>query len=126
AVGRASLPLTGAHNVHNATGAAAALSAAGMSPEEIVAGLAAFGGVSRRLETVADRAGVLVLDDYGHHPTEIAAVVRGLRGRFPGRRVVVVFQPHQASRTRVLFDGFCEALAGADEAWLAPIYLARD
>jgi UDP-N-acetylmuramate--alanine ligase len=121
-----SVPLTGTHNVANATGAAAALFAAGLTVDEIASGIAAFGGVGRRLETVADCGGVLVLDDYGHHPAEIAAVIRGLRGRFPGRRVVVIFQPHQASRTRSLLDEFGDALSGADEAWLAPIYLARD
>lgn len=125
-VGTFALPLTGLHNVDNATGAAAVLLAAGLSVAEVEGGLAAFGGVGRRLETVADARGVLVLDDYGHHPAEIAATVRGLRARFPGRRLRVVFQPHQASRTRLLLDDFAAALALADEAWLAPIYAARD
>jgi UDP-N-acetylmuramate--alanine ligase len=120
------LCLTGLHNVANATGAAAALFAAGCSPDDVTAGFAAFGGVGRRLETVADARGVLVLDDYGHHPAEISATVTGLRARFPGRRLVVVFQPHQASRTRLLLDDFAAALALADTALLAPIYAARD
>lgn len=120
------LRLTGLHNVANATGAAAALVAAGCTLDEVTAGFAAFGGVGRRLETVAEGRGVLVLDDYGHHPAEIAATVRGLRARFPGRRLVVVFQPHQASRTRLLLDDFAAALALADVALLAPIYAARD
>ncbi len=120
------LRLTGLHNVANATGAAAALVAAGCTADEVTAGFAAFGGVGRRLETVAEARGVLVLDDYGHHPADIAATVRGLRARFPGRRLVVVFQPHQASRTRLLLDDFAAALALADVALLAPIYAARD
>lgn len=121
-----SLPLTGVHNAWNATGALAALAAAGLPLDEAVPALASFGGVGRRLEVVAERGGVTVLDDYGHHPAEIAAVVRGLRARWPGRRLVLTFQPHQASRTRLLLEEFGEALALADEAWLAPIYLARD
>ncbi len=125
-LGDLTLPLSGLHNVHNATGAAAALLSAGLSFEEVARGLAAFGGVGRRLETIADRGGVLVLDDYGHHPTEIAAVVRAVRTRFDGRRLVLVFQPHQASRTHALLGEFGEVLAAADEVWLPPIYLARD
>lgn len=125
-LGGLTLPLAGLHNVHNATGAAAALLAAGLCFEEVARGLAAFGGVGRRLERVADRGGVLVLDDYGHHPTEIAAVIRAVRIRFEGRRLLLVFQPHQASRTHALLEEFGEVLAKADEVWLPPIYLARD
>jgi UDP-N-acetylmuramate--alanine ligase len=125
-LGTFDLPLLGRHNALNAAAAAAALSEAGLSPEEIADGFSSFGGVGRRMDLHADRAGVLVFDDYGHHPAEIAAVVAALRRRFEGRRVVLVFQPHQASRTRALLDDFAEALAQADEAWLPPIYLARD
>jgi UDP-N-acetylmuramate--alanine ligase len=125
-VGRLEVPLLGAHNALNATAAAAALSAAGLSFEEARAGLAAFGGVGRRLELVADEAGVLLFDDYGHHPAEIRAVVKALRRRYEDRRLVLVFQPHQASRTRCLLGDFAAALALADEVWLPPIYFARD
>ncbi len=125
-VGELTSPLSGRHNVLNATGAAAALFAAGLAFETIAEGVAAFGGVGRRMECIADRRGVLVLDDYGHHPTEISAVIRAIRGRWPARRVVAVFQPHQASRTRALLDEFGTALAEADAVWLAPIYHARD
>jgi UDP-N-acetylmuramate--alanine ligase len=124
--GLVTLPLAGQHNVLNATGALAALSAAGLSFEEAAAGFAGFGGVGRRLERVVEGRGILVLDDYGHHPAEIRAVVRALRSRHPGRRLVLVFQPHQASRTHLLLDDFASALAEADETWVAPIYLARD
>lgn len=120
------LPLLGAHNALNALAAAAALCAAGVAWPEIAAGLARFRGVGRRLEVVGQKRGVLVLDDYGHHPAEIRAVVRALRARHPDRRLLVAFQPHQASRTRCLLDGFATALAAADEAWLLPIYFARD
>lgn len=125
-LGEVRLPLLGAHNALNALAAAAALTATGLSWAEVVQGLSRFGGVGRRLEPVADRRGVLVLDDYGHHPAEIRAVVRALRTRHPERRLVVIFQPHQASRTRCLLQDFATALSQADEAWLPPIYFARD
>ncbi len=125
-LGELSLPLLGAHNALNGLAAAAALTAAGLPWPAVASGLAAFEGVGRRLERVAERRGVLVLDDYGHHPAEIRAVVRALRARHPGRRLVVIFQPHQASRTRCLLHEFATALAQADEAWLPPIYFARD
>jgi UDP-N-acetylmuramate--alanine ligase len=125
-VAHVALPLAGAHNVANGTAAIAACAAAGVPPDEAAAALSAFGGVRRRMETIADVRGVLVVDDYGHHPAEIRSVVRALRTRHPGRRVIVAFQPHQASRTRLLLDDFAAALAEADEAWLAPIYHARD
>lgn len=124
--GELRLPLLGVHNALNATAALAALEAVGLSFEEARAGLAAFAGVGRRLEQVADLRGVLVLDDYGHHPAEIRAVLEALRSRHAGRRIVVLFQPHQASRTRCLLADFASALAGADAAWLPPIYFARD
>lgn len=125
-LGRLELPLLGAHNALNGLGALAALVAAGLSFDEARRGLAAFQGVGRRLETVADRGGVLVLDDYGHHPAEIRAVIAALRARHAGRRLVVVFQPHQASRTRCLLADFASALSGADLVWMPPIYFARD
>jgi UDP-N-acetylmuramate--alanine ligase len=125
-VGSVGVPLAGLHNVLNATAALAALSEAGLSFAESAAALARFGGVGRRLEPVAEARGVLVLDDYGHHPAEIRAVVGAVRTRHPGRRLVIAFQPHQASRTRHLLDGFAQALAQADEVWIAPIYFSRD
>ena len=78
------------------------------------------------MEVVAERRGILVLDDYGHHPAEVEATLTALRRAHPGRRIVVVFQPHQASRTRHLLDAFARALSGADEVWIPPIYYARD
>ena len=125
-LGTLELPLLGAHNALNGLAAAAALTVAGLSWAEVSEGLTRFGGVGRRLERVGEGRGVLILDDYGHHPVEIRAVVRALRARYPGRRLVVLFQPHQASRTRCLLGDFATALAGADEAWLPPIYFARD
>ncbi len=125
-LGEVEIPMTGHHNVLNASAAAAALAAAGCAFPEIAAALAAFRGVGRRQELVAERNGITLLDDYGHHPVEIRATLGALRSRFAGRRLVVVFQPHQASRTRCLMKEFAVALAQADEVWLPPIYFARD
>ena len=124
--GDVELPMTGRHNVLNATATAAVLAACGLGFEEIQAALADFRGVARRQEVVAEANGITVVDDYGHHPVEIRATVRALRKRFGGRRLVVIFQPHQASRTRCLMKDFAAALAEADEVWLPPIYFARD
>jgi UDP-N-acetylmuramate--alanine ligase len=123
---RVSVPMLGRHNALNATAAIAALVAAGVDRAVAEAGIAGFGGVGRRLEVVADRAGVLVYDDYGHHPAEIRAVIRALRHRHPARPLRVIFQPHQASRTRCLMKDFASALAEADSVWMPPIYFARD
>ncbi len=125
-LGRIEIPMLGRHNVLNATAAAAALYAGGLSFDAIRSSLAAFAGVGRRLEHVAERDDVLIYDDYGHHPTEIRAVIRALRRRFAKRRLVVIFQPHQASRTRCLMKEFAATLAEADEVWMPPIYFARD
>ena len=123
---RIAIPLHGHHNVLNATAAAAAMAAAGLDFDRIAPALGAFAGVGRRQELVAECQGITILDDYGHHPVEIRAVVRSLRQRFPERRLVIVFQPHQASRTRCLMKEFAVALAEADVVWLPPIFFARD
>lgn len=125
-LGRLAIPLLGVHNVLNATAAAVALLLTGVPFPAVAAGLMAFRGVGRRLEAVGEARGVRILDDYAHHPAEIRAVLRALRPTLGGRRLVVIFQPHQASRTRCLMRDFAAALALADEAWLPPIYFARD
>jgi UDP-N-acetylmuramate--alanine ligase len=125
-IGELRIPLVGGHNAQNAAAAAIALLHAGLGFDEIARGLGAFPGVGRRLERIHESGGVTVLDDYGHHPTEISATIRALRLRYPGRRLVLVFQPHQASRTRVLLEALAQALATADVAWIPPIYFARD
>src|SRR5207244_11199178 len=125
-LGEIALPLAGSHNVLNATAAVAALAEAGLTFPEIAAGLARFGGVGRRLERVAEPNGVLILDDYGHHPAEIEAVVKAVANRHPGRRLVIVFQPHQASRTRCRLEGFARALSLADRAWLPAVGVGRE
>jgi UDP-N-acetylmuramate--alanine ligase len=126
ALGVIDVPMLGRHNALNACGAAAVLLACGLTFDEVRAGLSAFRGVARRMEHVADTGAVALYDDYGHHPAEIRVVIRALRRRYGDRRLVVIFQPHQASRTRCLMKDFAAALAGADAVWLPPIYFARD
>jgi len=127
------LRVPGRHNALNAAAAFAAARLAGGEPEEAARGLEAFGGVGRRLETLARRgevsAGggrVTVVDDYAHHPTEVAASIAALRAAAPGRCVEVVFQPHLYSRTRDFAAEFGAALEAADRARVLPIYPARE
>lgn len=125
-LGSVQLPLLGSHNVLNAAAAITALMVSGLPFAQASAGVAAFKGVGRRLELIGEPQGVRILDDYAHHPAEIRAVLRAVRPSLPGRRLLVIFQPHQASRTRCLLREFAAALAEADEAWLPPIYFSRD
>ncbi|MCH8950199.1 MAG: UDP-N-acetylmuramate--L-alanine ligase, partial [Chloroflexi bacterium] len=114
------------HNVSNALAGIAAGHALGLSAEEMRAGLAAYRGARRRFELVGEAAGVSVLDDYAHHPTEVAATLAAARERFPGRRLIAIFQPHTYSRTRYLLDGFRTCFRELDELLLAPTYAARE
>jgi UDP-N-acetylmuramate--alanine ligase len=120
------LPLPGLHNVSNALVAAAVAGEAGATLGQIAQGLATFPGLRRRFERLGEFAGRLLIDDYAHHPTEIAATIATARVHFPGRKLVVLFQPHQISRTRALFDDFAKALALADQVVLFPIFAARE
>lgn len=127
-LGRVRLQVPGRHNVSNALAAASVGFALGLPPETIVAGLEAFTGTGRRFEIVGEtHGGVLIVDDYAHHPTELRATLGAARAAYPGRRIVAVFQPHLPSRTRDLMDEFAAALAeNADAVYLADIYLARE
>ncbi|HEU4990415.1 MAG TPA: UDP-N-acetylmuramate--L-alanine ligase [Gemmatimonadaceae bacterium] len=125
-VGTVALRVPGTHNVLNALAALGAGMAEGRTVAELAPGLESFGGVERRFQRVGDAAGVAVVDDYAHHPTEIAATVAAARAAFPGRRLVVAFQPHLYSRTRDFAGAFASALAGADALFLADIYPARE
>ncbi|MGH7668562.1 MAG: UDP-N-acetylmuramate--L-alanine ligase, partial [Gemmatimonadaceae bacterium] len=125
-VGQVRLRVPGMHNVLNALAALGAGLAEGRTVAEMAPGLEAFAGVERRFQRVGDSAGVAVVDDYAHHPTEIAATMAAAREAFPGRRLVVAFQPHLYSRTRDFAPAFATALAGADAIFLADIYPARE
>jgi UDP-N-acetylmuramate--alanine ligase len=125
-LGMVKLKVPGMHNVQNALAAIAAGLALGATLDGMQDGLAAFGGVERRFQHLCDVGGITIIDDYAHHPTEIAATLQAARASYPGRRVVAAFQPHLFSRTRDFCKAFAEALRGADAVLLADIYPARE
>src|SRR5215831_18973381 len=116
----------GRHNALNATAAYAAALELGLSPGQAATGLAAYRGVGRRMEPKGEAAGVLVLDSYAHHPTELAADLRTARDIRPKGRVLAAFQPHLFSRTRIFAAEFGAALGLADEAFVLDVYAARE
>lgn len=120
------LSVSGRHNVSNALFAIGMSILAGADPVGACRGLAAFGGVRRRFETHEGSRGGVLVNDYAHHPAEIRAVLRTARTRFPGRRVLAAFQPHQYQRTLTLLPDFAESLSPADHCLVADIYGARE
>ncbi|MHB8765528.1 MAG: UDP-N-acetylmuramate--L-alanine ligase [Deferrisomatales bacterium] len=123
--GEVTLGVPGQHNVLNALAALAVAVELEVEPEAACRALSSFAGVERRSQVLGEAAGVLVMDDYGHHPTEIQAVLKGLREAYD-RRVVAVFQPHRFSRTRDLRDRFLTAFYGADVLVVTDIYAAGE
>ena len=119
------LSVPGKHNVYNALAAAASAHLCGICAEDIASGLHAFGGAGRRMEYKGRLNGAPVFDDYGHHPTEVAATLQGM-GQMGFERVFCVFQPHTYSRTAQLADAFVKAFATADQVILVDIYAARE
>jgi UDP-N-acetylmuramate--alanine ligase len=130
----APLPVTinlpGVHNVLNALAAIAVASELGVADDAILRALAAFQGVDRRLQHIADvvtAVGVVsIIDDYGHHPTEVTATLEAVRQGYAGRRILLVFQPHRFTRTRDLIDDFGKALSGADLLCVTEVYAAGE
>ena len=120
------LRVPGLHNLRNAAAAVAVVHELGADLERALAALAEFRGVGRRFERVGEAGGVTVVDDYAHHPTEVAATLAAARQAFPRRRVVAVFQPHLFSRTALHGEALGRALAAADVVVVAPIYAARE
>ncbi|MFT4036177.1 MAG: UDP-N-acetylmuramate dehydrogenase [Patulibacter sp.] len=121
------LSVPGSHNAGNAALAIEALGRAGLSRSEVAQALHSFVGAGRRFEPLGNSyRGARVVDDYAHHPTEVAATIDAARSWAGDGRVIAIFQPHLFSRTRDFAEQFAEALAGADEAILAPIYPARE
>ncbi|MDF1802736.1 UDP-N-acetylmuramate--L-alanine ligase [Thalassovita sp.] len=120
-----SLPMPGDHNVSNALAAVAVARHLGMKAEEIRAALTAFKGVNRRFTKVGEVDGVTIIDDYGHHPVEIAAVLKAARQATEGR-VIAVHQPHRYSRLHSLFDDFCACFNDADVVGIAEVYAAGE
>ena len=124
--GEVTTQLPGAHNVANSLAAIAVGEILGVSRADIVSAVADFRGASRRFELVGEAAGVTVMDDYGHHPTEIEATLSAARERFPGRRIVVLFQPHTYTRTTYLLSGFINCFKQSDTLFIAETYAARE
>ena len=124
------LNLPGRHNVLNALAAIAVAHEVGVSDDAIVRGLANFKGVGRRLQEQGELQGkqgrALLIDDYGHHPREVAAVLEAIRNAFPDRRLVLCFQPHRYTRTRDLFEDFAITLSQVDVLLLLDIYAAGE
>ncbi len=125
------LNLPGVHNVQNALAAIAVATELGIEDAAILKALARFRGVGRRFqrcgELVAEDGGrYALIDDYGHHPAEMAATLAAARGAFPGRRIVLAFQPHRFTRTRDLFEDFVSVLSTADALLLADVYAAGE
>ncbi len=124
------LNLPGRHNALNALGALAVAHELGVSREAVARALSEFQGIGRRFqdygEVQAPRGGVRLVDDYAHHPTEIAATLQAARDAWPGRRLVVAFQPHRYTRTRDLLDDFAQVLNGADAVILTEVYAASE
>jgi UDP-N-acetylmuramate--alanine ligase len=127
AAGKVSLPLPGRHNVQNALGAIAVAGEVGVDIAKAVAACPEFSGVKRRFEQKGTSpAGTLIMDDYAHHPTEIRATLEAARAAWPEKRLVVCFQPHRYSRTKLLFEEFATSFYGADELLVLDIYAASE
>ena len=124
-LGRFTLPAPGGHNVLNALAAVAVGIELELPTAEIQAGIAAYPGVERRFHLQGEKEGVLVVDDYGHHPTEIRAAIRAAKSGW-GSELIVVFQPHRYTRTRDCLDGFAAAFLEADHLILTDIYPAGE
>jgi len=125
------LNLAGLHNVQNALAAIAIGLEIGVTGDAIVAALAEFQGVGRRFQSygeipLAGGGSFALIDDYGHHPVEMAATLAAVRGAFPDRRLVLVFQPHRYTRTRDLFEDFVKVLGGVDALLLTEVYAAGE
>ena len=121
-----SLPMMGEHNVLNAAAALAVVQALGGQEDEARKGLAGFTGVKRRFTLVGEVNGVAVIDDYGHHPVEIAAVLKAARQRAGDGRVIAVVQPHRYTRLNDLFEDFCTCFNDADAVLVTPVYTAGE
>lgn len=120
------LSVPGEHNLMNATMALAAACCAGADPQAAAEVISEFRGVDRRMTYVGQYAGAHIVDDYGHHPTEIRKTLQALRERYAPRRLICVFQPHQHSRTRHLLEDFASSFSSADQIIMPDIYFVRD
>ncbi len=124
--GRVSLAVTGEHNVANSLAALAVAEHTGLGREAAIRGVAGFRGVRRRFDLLGEERGVRVYDDYAHHPTEVRVTLKAARQSLAPRRLILVFQPHLYSRTRLFLKEFAEVLAEPDLLLLTDIYAARE
>jgi UDP-N-acetylmuramate--alanine ligase len=120
------LNMGGLHNIENALVAVAVAMHLGIEPQKIKIALANFAGVKRRFEYLVKTSEQVLIDDYAHHPAELAALISGVRSLYSNQKLTLVFQPHLFSRTQDLCDGFADSLSAADEVVLLPIYPARE
>jgi UDP-N-acetylmuramate--alanine ligase len=125
-IGRMNIRLRGSHNVSNAMAAVAVATELGIGAGPIGKALEEFSGIHRRFEQIGEVNGITVVDDYGHHPKEIRAVLSAAREAWPNRRIVVLFQPHRYSRTRDILEEFFDAFDQADRLGILPIYPAGE
>ncbi len=125
-LGQIELRVPGRHNVTNALGALAVAMRAGVDFHRAAQAIADFAGTRRRFEVFGEVAGVTLVDDYAHHPTEVRATLSAARQRYPGRRIVGCFQPHTYSRSRYLLEGFRTCFESLDSLIVAPTYPARE
>ena len=124
------LKLTGKHNVLNALAAIAVASDEAIAPEHIQNALAQFAGIGRRFEQLGefkvDDGQVTLVDDYGHHPTEVKATIEAARANWPDKRIVMIFQPHRYTRTRDLYEDFVDVLSAVDVLLMLDVYAANE
>ncbi len=125
-LGEMILNLPGMHNVYNALAAIAVGRELNIAFEKVKSALENHAGVQRRIEIKGDACGITVVDDYGHHPTEIKTTLNAVKNSWPDRRTIVVFQPHRYTRTRALMDEFSRAFFQSDRLLVLPIYAASE
>jgi UDP-N-acetylmuramate--alanine ligase len=125
-LGHLALRVPGIHNVRNSLAAVASGIALDVTLDEMRTGIESFTGVERRFELIGEIGGVTIIDDYAHHPTEIAATLQAARSAYPGNRIIAAFQPHLYSRTRDFHRDFAGALSKADLVYLCDLYPARE
>ena len=125
-LGDVRLNVPGQHNVVNATAVLSIIHQLGLPIDEAITALMTFAGAGRRFEILGKAKGITIIDDYGHHPTEIGATLQAAKSRFPGRRIWAVWQPHTYTRTRTLENAFITSLSQADRVVITKIYAARE
>jgi UDP-N-acetylmuramate--alanine ligase len=116
----------GQHNILNAQAAICAAENLGVKKEDSLTYLKDFKGTWRRLEYKGEKDGNIFYDDYAHHPTEIAVSLSALKAKYPNKKIVCIFEPHQQSRTKLMFDNFVKSLQIADQVLIAPIFITRE